>query len=181
MNKRKPIGTKIRFEVFKRDGFFCQYCGAHPPISILQVDHIVPVKEGGENDLDNLITACQTCNIGKGARCLSSVPKSLSEKTAEIIEQEKQLKGYYDARLAKLRRLESEAEWISDLFSANFGVYVEYSERSIKLFLEKLSFFDVKEAMLTALERVPGEPGDCFKYFCGICWKKIKEAKDGPR
>ncbi len=25
---REPIGKKLRFEVFKRDSFTCQYCGA---------------------------------------------------------------------------------------------------------------------------------------------------------
>lgn len=26
---RKSISKKLRFDVFKRDGFKCQYCGAH--------------------------------------------------------------------------------------------------------------------------------------------------------
>ena len=29
------------------------------------VDHIVPVSKGGTNDLDNLVTACEQCNLGK--------------------------------------------------------------------------------------------------------------------
>ena len=46
-NKRKSITKSVRFEVFKRDGFKCQYCGASAPDVILEVDHIVPVAEGG--------------------------------------------------------------------------------------------------------------------------------------
>ena len=34
---RKQISARIRFEIFKRDQFTCQYCGAHPPAVILQV------------------------------------------------------------------------------------------------------------------------------------------------
>lgn len=26
--KRKPVSKRTRFEVFKRDGFTCRYCGA---------------------------------------------------------------------------------------------------------------------------------------------------------
>jgi 5-methylcytosine-specific restriction endonuclease McrA len=51
ITKRKSISKKARFEVFKRDAFSCQYCGAHPPDSILHVDHIVPVALGGGNEI----------------------------------------------------------------------------------------------------------------------------------
>lgn len=65
MAARQQIGKKLRFEVFKRDGFKCQYCGACAPEAILHVDHIHPVSKGGDNDLMNLITSCQACNSGK--------------------------------------------------------------------------------------------------------------------
>lgn len=39
MAERKSLSKKTRFEVFKRDSFECQYCGAHPPSTILHVDH----------------------------------------------------------------------------------------------------------------------------------------------
>lgn len=51
--------------VFERDGYTCQYCGAKAPDAELHVDHIVPVSKGGGNSLDNLVTACAACNLGK--------------------------------------------------------------------------------------------------------------------
>ena len=33
---------------------------------ILEVDHVLPVCEGGTNDIDNLVTSCKDCNRGKG-------------------------------------------------------------------------------------------------------------------
>jgi hypothetical protein len=70
--RRSPrtITPSIRFEVFRRDSFTCQYCGRRAPMVILHVDHIVPVVAGGTNDLGNLKTACSVCNVGKGARRL---------------------------------------------------------------------------------------------------------------
>jgi hypothetical protein len=68
---RKPLSPKTRFEVFKRDKFTCQYCGARAPDVVLHCDHIKPVAEGGKNDIINLATACADCNGGKGARLLS--------------------------------------------------------------------------------------------------------------
>jgi len=69
--KRKALTKKVRFEVFKRDSFTCQYCGAEAPKAVLHVDHVLPVKEGGDNEITNLVTACADCNMGKGARKLN--------------------------------------------------------------------------------------------------------------
>lgn len=49
MAQRTSIKKKIRFEVFKRDKFTCQYCGRKAPDIVLEVDHIHPVAEGGAN------------------------------------------------------------------------------------------------------------------------------------
>ncbi|MCA9501119.1 MAG: HNH endonuclease [Nitrospira sp.] len=69
--KRKTLSKKTRFEVFKRDSFKCQYCGASAPNVLLSVDHIKPVSKGGNNAIVNYITSCVDCNSGKGARELS--------------------------------------------------------------------------------------------------------------
>ena len=68
---RSGITKKIRFEVFKRDGFKCQYCGSSAPDVILHVDHINPVVNGGDNKIINLVTSCFDCNRGKGKRTLT--------------------------------------------------------------------------------------------------------------
>jgi hypothetical protein len=65
------MSRRLRFEVFKRDCFTCQYCGRKSPEVILQVDHIDPVAEGGSDDIVNLTTSCVDCNGGKGAVRLS--------------------------------------------------------------------------------------------------------------
>ncbi len=62
---RKALSKKLRFEVFKRDSFTCQYCGKSAPDVILECDHISPVSKGGTNDILNLITSCKDCNAGK--------------------------------------------------------------------------------------------------------------------
>jgi len=71
MAERKGLSKKIRFEVFKRDSFTCQYCGNAAPEVVLEVDHIKPVSKDGDNEIINLITACKACNAGKSNRELS--------------------------------------------------------------------------------------------------------------
>ena len=92
-NDRKQISKKLRFEVFKRDGFRCQYCGRSAPQVILHVDHIHPVAEGGTNDIMNLITSCADCNLGKGARRISddAVLRKEKQQLDELNERREQL------------------------------------------------------------------------------------------
>lgn len=68
----KSITKKMRFEVFRRDGFTCRYCGEKAPNVKLHVDHITPVSMGGSNDFSNLTTACKDCNYGKGSTVLTN-------------------------------------------------------------------------------------------------------------
>jgi HNH endonuclease len=71
--ERIPLTARQRFEILKRDGFTCQYCGRKPPEVVLNVDHIIAVYNGGTNDPTNLITSCVPCNQGKGAIPLEAV------------------------------------------------------------------------------------------------------------
>ena len=66
--RSRTISASVRFEVFRRDNFTCQYCGRSAPEVKLQVDHVIPFSTGGSNNISNLRTACQECNIGKGSR-----------------------------------------------------------------------------------------------------------------
>jgi 5-methylcytosine-specific restriction endonuclease McrA len=63
---RRPAFT--RFNVFLRDRFSCQYCGEHQPAHDLTFDHVVPRSRGGRTTWDNVVTACQSCNLLKGNR-----------------------------------------------------------------------------------------------------------------
>jgi hypothetical protein len=175
---RKSISKKLRFEVFKRDQFTCQYCGAHPPSAILHVDHIHPVAKGGDNDMDNLVTACESCNQGKAARTLADVPKSLQERAKEVIEREAQIKGYQAAIGAKKRRIEEEAEQVRDVYeSFNPGYTLnDKAMVSVRMFVERLGAHAVSDAMEYAHSRA--RKNEEFRYFCGVCWAKIKESSN---
>lgn len=71
-SNRTNIPKSLRFKVFARDNFTCQYCGRKPPEVELVIDHIVPLCKGGTNDINNLITACQDCNLGKGTMTIQA-------------------------------------------------------------------------------------------------------------
>jgi len=59
-----------RFNLFLRDGFCCQYCGARGDLTF---DHVVPRALGGITSWENVVAACSRCNLRKGARSLKQV------------------------------------------------------------------------------------------------------------
>lgn len=174
--KRQSISKKTRFEIFKRDGFTCQYCGATPPQAVLHIDHINPVSKGGDNAEHNLISACQSCNLGKGARLLNVAPQSLSKKAQEIEEREEQIRGYQAIVQGRKDRLDSEVWKIVKIFDGS-ETASNQNYQSILRFIEKLGYFEVEEAMELARMKHNYIPNR-FKYFCGICWNKINREKE---
>jgi len=92
MVERKPLSKKIRFEVFKRDSFTCQYCGSKAPDVILEIDHIKPVAKGGKNEIINLVTSCFDCNRGKSKNELSD--DSIVERQRKQIEEKEEEDNY---------------------------------------------------------------------------------------
>lgn len=105
--ERKPIRKSVRFEVFKRDSFTCQYCGQKAPDVVLEIDHITPVAEGGDNDILNLVTACRSCNAGKSDRRLAD--------TAAIDKRRAQLEDLEERR----QQLQMLHEWHMSLIDLN--------------------------------------------------------------
>jgi len=172
---RKALSKKLRFDVFKRDGFKCQYCGVTPTHEVLQVDHIIPVIDGGENEIDNLITSCQPCNLGKGAKSLNLIPESLKIKSQKIAEQEKQIIEYQKIIFESRYRKEEMAWNIAELFDekARDG-FPKTDFESIKMFLDKLPFEEVLNAADISNAKTFYSSNKRFKYFCGICWNKIR-------
>lgn len=173
----RSLGKKLRFEVFKRDEFKCQYCGATPPKVVLQVDHIHPVADGGSNDMDNLITSCQQCNIGKGKNKLSNVPESLKQKAERIAEAEAQIAGYQSIIAEKSRRLEDETWQIFKILVGDAPHVPKRDFYTTKGFVSELGFFEVQEAAEIAYQRFGYDKERAFRYFCGVCINKRKAAQ----
>lgn len=176
MSKRKALTQRARFEVFKRDGFTCQYCGSTPPAVTLEVDHIVAVSNGGDNDQDNLVTSCFNCNRGKSDVPLDAIPETLKEKAARVKEAEAQVQAYYQTLQSRKDRVDRESWEIAEILSpgcGKSGFSIAY-RKSIVNFLSRLDFYEVEDAASTAFCRLEDED-EMFRCFCGICWRKIKE------
>ena len=58
-----------RATLFLRDEFTCQYCGYKG--KDLTFDHVMPKSRGGKTRWDNVVAACQSCNLRKAAKTTS--------------------------------------------------------------------------------------------------------------
>jgi len=69
MNGGKWITRERRLAIYIRDGFICQYCGRDmrnaDPVEV-SLDHLQARSHGGNNNSDNLVTACRSCNSARG-------------------------------------------------------------------------------------------------------------------
>ncbi len=170
---RKSTGKKIRFEVFKRDGFACSYCGQTPPAVVLEIDHIIPVADNGGSEIHNLTTACFDCNRGKGSRPLSELPESLGSTLDLMEEKREQMKRFQRMLAAEKRKTERAINQVeAELVGGLNHHFTDHFRSSVKMFLSKLPLPVILEAAEKAT-RWPDADARC-KYFCGICWRTIK-------
>ncbi len=169
---RVPLSKRLRFEIFKRDAFTCQYCGAHPPEIILHVDHIEAVAAGGGNDFDNLITACEACNLGKGARPLSVAPEALADKAARIQEAEEQLAGYSAIMKARRERIERDVWEVVEALTGETEIRRDRYQ-SIKKFVELLGLHACLESAELSRANI-SYARQRFLYFCKVCWNRVR-------
>lgn len=150
MSERKPISKKLRFEVFKRDSFKCQYCGQEAPKVVLNCDHIHPVAEGGDNHITNLITSCFDCNSGKGARTLAddSVVNLQKAQLDELNERRVQIEMISDWRKSILDMDLKTVEALNDYWRGltGFGVTTG-SKKQIQNWVSKYALKDIYTAM----------------------------------
>ncbi len=67
MVKRPFLPRKLsKKEIFLRDKFACQYCGKK--VHDLTLDHVIPRRQHGAHTWENVVTACNRCNLHKAGR-----------------------------------------------------------------------------------------------------------------
>jgi 5-methylcytosine-specific restriction endonuclease McrA len=66
-----------RFNLFLRDEFACQYCGAKDHLTF---DHVLPRCRGGRTTWENVVASCGPCNLRKGSKTLKLASMSLRRR-----------------------------------------------------------------------------------------------------
>lgn len=169
--KRKALSRKLRFEVFKRDSFTCQYCGRRATEVVLEVDHIKPVAEGGKNTLVNLITSCRDCNRGKGKRMLTDRQELDKEHNQlELLQQRReQLQMMMEWKDELLRMEEEQVDYVAKIVLNDDESLTDIGRRNIKKHIERFGFeMVVESAIISQRQYVNTE--ERLKKLGGIAW-----------
>lgn len=194
---RKSLSKRTRFEVFKRDAFRCSYCGRTPPDVLLHVDHVIAVANGGTDDLSNLVTACQDCNLGKAAVPLTVVAASLERQAEEAQERAEQIRAYAEAMRGAHAAQDDAAAIITEEWFARLDPVPGENRWAfpVSRFLSLLPVPEILDAIditaaaglrkpdLRVTHKVDKDglclmDSDAFRYFCGVCWKKIRDREE---
>lgn len=148
------ISVRARFEIFKRDSFTCRYCGRTSPEVVLEVDHVVPLCEGGSSDAINLVTACWECNRGKGGIPLNEVmdAEDPHERALLLLDRERQLQEYNHVLSVVRERQEAEAQELANYWFACAHREVRRDETATLLnMLRDVPMERIRIAMRTAI------------------------------
>jgi len=178
-SKRKPISKSLRFEVFKRDSFTCQYCGRKAPDVVLEVDHIKPVAEGGENDILNLITSCYECNRGKGKKLLTenqTLEKERNQLEA-LQERKEQLRMLMQWKDELMDMEEEQVDYIERLILPEDHSFTNQGRRRTRNNIARFGFEIYVEAAIIAARQY-GEVDERLKKVGGIAYNLKYRNKD---
>lgn len=153
MTKRKNLSKSVRFEVFKRDSFKCQYCGKSAPDVVLEVDHIIPVSKGGDNDISNLITACFDCNRGKRDKKLTDKQsaKLQKEELDKLNARREQLEMIAEWRKELLNLMNESIDKIVEIINQEFYLDIHLTDYGRRNFSKRIKKYGVKETLNSSL------------------------------
>jgi len=176
---RKSTGKRLRFEIFKRDGFRCVYCGATPTQSVLHADHVIPVASGGPTTADNLVTACQECNSGKSSISLDDRKLSKPMITQSHKEHAEQIKAFLAIEKEIMEARQSAADDFLEFWEGSVGPMSEDMYNRLDGLMRVWPIDKLTEAA-SIMARKMGRPNADFnsydannqaKYFHGILRK----------
>lgn len=112
---RVPVNTVTfsRRNIYKRDRYTCQYCGAQPGSEELTIDHVQPRSRGGTSTWDNCVLACMDCNKRKADRTPTEALMPL--RKAPVRPAWQPLYARHDVRMQSWSKFLSEAYWNVEL------------------------------------------------------------------
>lgn len=104
----KNVVTFSRRNLYRRDQFTCQYCGAQPGSEELTIDHVIPRAHGGVSSWTNCVLACFDCNSRKADR----MPQQARMNLKRVPVSPEWRPAYADHRI----RLESWSKFVSEAY-----------------------------------------------------------------
>lgn len=177
------VSRRLRFEVLRRDGYACRYCGAKAPDATLTVDHVIPTALGGGDEPNNLVTACADCNNGK-----SSTPPDaviVEDVDAAALLWSRAIERAAEMREADVQALDAAVNEVDDEWWTWTNVMGRPYWRpddwrdSVERFLAHgLTVDTIRRYVVVTMENRPERR---WAYFCGCCWREVSRREELAR
>lgn len=180
MAERKSLSVRVRFEILKRDGFRCRYCGATAMDSPIEIDHVVPVARGGTNDPENLVAACWACNSGKKDRPLDESGLAAPIPPEALLAQAEQIESYLAAQAAVMDARDRVHDHVLAMWKDVFGE-APPADFTAKVFgiIKRHQLPEIQDAMLSTRVHMEWKPPlRKWRYFQGIL-KNVRQSRGG--
>lgn len=182
------VSRRLRYEVLRRDGHTCRYCGGKAPDVMLTVDHVVPVALGGSDEPENLVAACVACNAGKtstnpDAPLVANVADDALRWAAAM---QKAAALAASQRAAVHKAIENfDDVWVS-YFSDEHAQWDYHRDSgwrdSIARFLEAgLDIHTLAALAESVLQRNRIKNSGIWRYFCGAAWNELSQRQETAR
>lgn len=184
------VSKRLRYEVLKRDGYRCYYCGTTAGEAKLVVDAVVPEALGGSHkDPANLRAACDPCNNGKSSSSPDApLVAAVAEDAARWAQAMNVAQGHM---LADLDARERDREQFTEWWDA--WTYGSGDQRSViprdpgwehtvdRLLSAGLPLRILKGCIDLAMSHRKVKPENTFRYMCDIAWNKVSELQEMAR
>lgn len=179
------VSKRLRYEVMRRDGFRCRYCGFSAAETELQVDHVQPVTLGGSDEPENLVTSCAECNAGKS----SSNPDQ--EFVANVADDSLRWARAMKEAASIAATDRDSIDAYSFLIDEEWGRWKDglgepiprpsnWRQSARQFRAAGLAVEEATVLVVVAMEG-PASPSGTWRYFCGCCWKAVKDRQEVAR
>lgn len=176
------VSKRLRYEILRRDNHTCRYCGSAAPDVKLTVDHVLPVALGGSDEATNLVAACADCNAGK----TSSSPDApiVADVEEKALLWHRALAIAVERREATLEAKRALFEYFENEWMGRYEIAVpigdDWPETVHRFYALGLHVSDLDDAIDIAY-RAPIKAESVWKYFCGVCWNKVRDLEKEAR
>jgi len=176
------VSKRLRYEILRRDGFKCRYCGAVAAETELRVDHVVPTALGGSSEPSNLATACDPCNSGK-----SSVPPD-APVVDQVADDALRWAAAMERAAADMEAKLKERDGQNAVFLDEWNSYASggqhlpldptWNATLVRLRTAGLTDRLIIEAVSATMGAQKVLPENRFRYFCGVSWNMITQLQE---
>jgi hypothetical protein len=175
------VSKSLRFQIFRRDGHECRYCGRSAPDVQLTIDHVIATALGGKDEPGNLVTACSECNGGKSATPAdAAIIDDVAQDAVRWARAQKVAARQFLDRLAARNELRAtfKAEW--DRWTVKEtdepiplpDSWANTVDNLLSAGLPMVALIDsIDVAMCTEMVK----PENTFRYMCGVAWNRVSE------